>query len=105
VFAGYLIRFRPDPARLLAEYLLAYTHTDEYRRWVASKQRAVAQPNINARQYGRELMVPVPDITTQERFCSAFRVIEQQTDRAMSQVRQLDGLFASLYADVFNGAI
>jgi type I restriction enzyme, S subunit len=105
IFAGYLIRFRPNPAVLLPEYLFAYTLTDEYRAWVASKQRAVAQPNINAKQYGGELMVPVPDLNTQARFCSAFGLIEEQIDRALSQVLGFEALFASLYANVFNSAV
>ena len=36
VYAGYLIRFRPDPSVALPRFLDIYTHSSTYDRWVKS---------------------------------------------------------------------
>lgn len=55
-FAGYLIRFRPDPAVLLPAFLEVVAMSPRYKEWVASSQRAQAQPNINAKEYAGFLL-------------------------------------------------
>ena len=105
VFAGYLIRFRPDPALVLPEYVWAYTKTAEYRDWVKARQRVVAQPNINARQYGHDLQVPVPSLKLQEEFRSQLRSIEQQAMRVRLHRARLDDLVAVLQHRAFSGTL
>src|SRR5690606_2061937 len=65
VFAGYLIRYRPDPEVVDPDYLFGLTKTARYASWVAARQNVVAQPNINAKQYGRELPIPLPPLDLQ----------------------------------------
>lgn len=51
IFAGYLIRFKLDKAKVFPEYLLAYTKCSLYKEWIKGNMRVAAQPNINSQQY------------------------------------------------------
>jgi len=66
VFAGYLIRFRPDPKVLLPRYLGLFTQTHRYWYWVSVTLRQGAQPNINAQEYA-SLPIPLPPLPEQRR--------------------------------------
>ncbi len=105
VYAGYLIRFRPDPNKLTASFLFAFTGTSHYANWVASKQRVVAQPNINAKQYGYDLEIPLPPLSLQQRFAERLGQIERvRADMERSRL-ELDALFASLQSAAFENAM
>ena len=77
IYAGYLIRIIPNQDMVLPQYVFNYTKTDYYASFVRDCQRAVAQPNINAQEYGN-LMICVPPIELQEQFT---RFVEQ-TDKS-----------------------
>lgn len=68
-FAGYLIRFKPNPKILLSEFLKIYSETDHYWTWIRSISRAGAQPNINGEEYGG-LNIPCPPIEEQRNIVS-----------------------------------
>ena len=59
VFAGFLIRVRPDEDTLIPAYLAAYVTTSAYWDWVRLMSMRSGQPGINGQEYGR-LLVPVP---------------------------------------------
>ena len=69
VYAGYLIRLVPDRTKVLPAYVFYYTKSDYYNEFVALNQRTVAQPNINAQQYG-ELQICIPPLELQNRFAA-----------------------------------
>lgn len=83
VYAGYLIRFSIDQQRALPSYVFHYTRSQAYRSWVASTQRAVAQPNINAKQFAN-LPIPLPSLDEQHRIVA----ILDRVDRLRSLRRQ-----------------
>lgn len=51
IYAGYLIKFKLDTKKIIPEYLLYYTKSNIYKQWIASNQRANAQPNINSNEF------------------------------------------------------
>ncbi len=59
VFAGFLIRLRPDPERLDPTYLMFYAQSRPYWHWVKVNSMRSGQPGINGREYGR-LPIPLP---------------------------------------------
>lgn len=77
IYAGYLIRLIPDKEKVLPEYVFHYTKTDYYNNFVAINKRTVAQPNINAKQYG-DLVICVPPLEIQNRFVELIH----QTDKS-----------------------
>lgn len=70
-FAGYMIRFKLDQAKVLPEYIFAYTQTEFYKKWTKAIQRTTGQPNINAEEY-RSLEIPLPDKLTQNKIAKIY---------------------------------
>lgn len=63
VFAGYLLRFRLDKNKACFSWLKYWLQSSIYWGWVENNQRAGAQPNINAKEYGgMPLALPPLDI-------------------------------------------
>ena len=83
-FAGYLIRFVPNPKKLLGNYLKAFTSTPRYWYWVQTTIRAGAQPNINATEYSL-LNIPLPPLPEQKKIAESLSA----WDRAIEQVGKL----------------
>lgn len=105
VFAGYLVRFRPDHASVLPEYLFGMTRTPGYARWVKAQQRTVAQPNISASQYASEFVMQVPPIELQSTYARFIGHLRRESDRALSSLGQWQALVASLQARAFRGEL
>ncbi|MFV0633987.1 restriction endonuclease subunit S [Demequina sp.] len=105
VFAGYLIRFRPDPELIDPDFLFGFTRTSAYSSWVSARQKVVAQPNINAKQYGRELQVPLPPLDRQREFARRTVELHRRRDQVMTAVERDDELFTSLQARAFRGEL
>jgi type I restriction enzyme S subunit len=59
VFAGFLIRVTPNPARLLPTFLAAYVTTGRYWNWVRLMSMRSGQPGINGLEYS-QLPIPLP---------------------------------------------
>ena len=70
-FAGYMIRFKIDPSKVLPEYVFSYTKTNFYDKWTKAIQRATGQPNINAEEY-KNLEIPLPDISLQKKIVNIY---------------------------------
>nr|WP_257737095.1 restriction endonuclease subunit S [Dermabacter vaginalis] len=105
VFAGYLIRFVPNTKLVDPAFLFSFTRTSRYKSWVAARQNVVAQPNINAKQYGSELMVPLPPIEYQKEFARRVKAIDNISANVKEILEQDDALFASLQSRAFKGEL
>jgi type I restriction enzyme S subunit len=88
VFAGYLIRFRPDQNLVVPGFLAQFLKSDEYWGWVSTMIRAGAQPNINAQEYA-SLVIPLPSIEEQTRITKILRGIDDQHVNFIKQLRNL----------------
>ena len=64
VFAGFLIRVRPDPNLLNASYLSAYVTTDAYWNWVRLMSMRSGQPGINGNEFA-QLPLRLPPLPEQ----------------------------------------
>ena len=104
VYAGYLIRFQTDKSKLHPIYLSEFTRSEDYNRWVTSKQNVVAQPNINAKQYA-DLEIPLPPLELQQQFALQIEELEAIKARARASRLELDALFASLQSRAFAGEL
>ena len=63
VFAGFLIRVRPNPDLLVSAFLAAYTTTKTYWSWVRLMSMRSGQPGINGSEYAQLplLLPPLPE--------------------------------------------
>ena len=59
VFAGFLIRVKPDPMLLISTYLANFLTTDHFWKWVAVTSARSGQPGINSTEYS-SLAIPLP---------------------------------------------
>jgi type I restriction enzyme S subunit len=64
VFAGFLIRVRPNPELLISTYLAAYATTAPYWNWVRLMSMRSGQPGINGAEY-TQLPLSVPPLPEQ----------------------------------------
>ena len=101
IFAGYLIRFKPNREIINPDYLFAFTKTDFYKAWVKSRQNVVAQPNINAKQYGYDLELPVPPIALQNTFANEIASINSNLATQKVALNKLNALIESLQSQAF----
>lgn len=92
IYAGYLIRFIPNKEQVLPTYIYYYTKTDYYKAFISKSAQAVAQPNINAQQYG-SLMVPIPPLPLQQQFASKIEAIERQKELIKQSISETETLF------------
>ena len=101
IYAGYCIKFSINLKLINPDYIFAFTRTEEYKRWVKNKQRVVAQPNINAEEYGRELMIPVAPITLQNEFSEIVKQIDKQKFEIEKSLKETQELYESLMEKYF----
>ena len=80
VYAGYLIRFRPDPEMALPRFVDIYTHSPSYYRWVESVLHVGAQPNINAAEYS-SLPLLLPPLPEQRAIAAVLDSIDEAIER------------------------
>ena len=66
IYAGYLIKFVLNLDLINPKYLLFYTKSSIYKRWINSNMRVSAQPNINSEQYLFSPII-VPEMEVQDR--------------------------------------
>lgn len=103
-FAGYMIRFRPNPLKLLPEFLFQLAHSDFYYNWVKGMLRAGAQPNINGTEYSG-LIIPKPPINEQKEIISILSVIDKEIDNETNHKQNLETLKKSLMQVLLTGRI
>ena len=76
VFAGFLIRVKPDPKKLVSTYLANFLTTGRFWRWVAVTSARSGQPGINSTEYS-SLTVPLPpSLPEQQRIASCLSSLD-----------------------------
>lgn len=104
-YAGYLVRFQVDPSIVDQRVIFDFLHTRQYQSWVSSHSRTVAQPNINAKVYSDQLMVPVPPAESVEEYLVIRETIDQLNSQIKAQFGNFHELQASLSARAFTGEL
>lgn len=59
VFAGFLIRLKPDPEKINSTFLSNFLKTERYWSWVRITSSRSGQPGLNSSEYA-SLTVPIP---------------------------------------------
>lgn len=104
VFAGYLIRFQPDTAKVLPRFIGAFLQTPDYWRQLNSHKRAVAQPNVNAKQLA-SLILPVPPLVEQEQLVKLLDEADELRKRRAQADRRTTSLIPALFHEMFGQRI
>lgn len=65
VFAGFLIRVKPDSTKLIPAYLKYWTQTKYYQDWIVTNSARTGQPGINSNEF-KTLQIPLPPTLTEQ---------------------------------------
>ncbi len=79
IYAGYLIKFVIDTNLIDPLYLLYYTKSSIYKKWILANMRVSAQPNINSEQY-LESPIIVPPIDKQREIVEYVSIMLQKIE-------------------------
>lgn len=66
VYAGFLIKFTPNPKILDVWFLKHYLETEQYTKWITIMSQRSGQPGINAEEY-YNMIVPIFPILEQQK--------------------------------------
>lgn len=99
VYAGFLIRVRPNANKLLPAFASAYLTTGGYSRWVRLMSMRSGQPGINGNEYA-QLPIPLPPLPEQRAIAAALsdvdallgglnRLIAKKRDLKQAAMQQL----------------
>ena len=100
IFAGFLIRVVPNQELIRPEYLYYYTKSPQYKAFVQSSMKVVAQPNINAKQYGN-LELNVPSLEEQDIVIGKLSAINSIITLRQDEIRKLDKLIKARFVEMF----
>ena len=110
IFAGYLIRFKLDPQKILPEYLFLYTKTKRYWSWIKSKasSKTMTLTNINAKEYSQELKIPLPfkngkpDLNKQKEIVLILKKIEKLKEKRIESSEGSEYYLKSIFYELFS---
>ena len=104
VFAGFLIRVRPNLDRLVPEFLSAYLSTWSYWDWVRLTSARSGQPGINGSEYASMPLTMPTDATSlpeQHKIADCFAVLDEGIAAQRQRLRALkchkNGLLQQLF--------
>jgi type I restriction enzyme S subunit len=89
VFAGFLIRVKPDPTLLISTYLANFLTTGHFWKWVAVTSARSGQPGINSTEYS-SLAIPLPpNLSEQKKIADCLFSLHE---RITGEAQKLDTL-------------
>jgi restriction endonuclease S subunit len=107
VFAGFLIRIRPNRAKIVSGFLSSFLMTRRYWDWVRITSARSGQPGINGSEFAA-LPVPVPppsasgsDLAEQLRIADCFSSLDSQIVAQSDRLATLKGYKMGLGQQLF----
>ena len=101
VFAGFLIRLRPNPSKCYSDYLFQYMLSPSYKRWVIITSVRSGQPGINSTEYA-SLPVPFPQkLSEQQKVAECLSSIDSYISSINEKVEQLKAHKKSIIQKMF----
>lgn len=110
VFAGFLIRIRPNEKKVISNYLYSYLSSTRYWNWVSIASVRGGQPGINSKQYAN-FTIPIPvkedgdiclvtQLEISKCFCSLEKAIKSTADKILCLEQHKKGLFQKLLPSI-----
>lgn len=88
IFAGFLIRIRPNQQILRSEYIYQYLFTSSYKNWVQITSARSGQPGINSKEYS-SLLVPHTSLTEQQKIADCLLSLDKYIDATKRKLELL----------------
>lgn len=86
VFAGFLIKVKPNPKYLLSNFLASYAKTHQYKNWVRLISMRSGQPGINGNEYA-QMPLQLPGLSEQ---CAIANILSDMDIEISTLEQQLD---------------
>ncbi len=102
VFAGFLIRMKPNTQKLNSAFLSAYTHTSKYEQWVKETSPRSGQPGINSVEYS-DLILSVPPLPEQNRIVSVLETWGKAIAKISQKIEAKKQIKKGLMHDLLTG--
>jgi type I restriction enzyme, S subunit len=90
-FAGYLIKFKPNPEKLNIEFLFQYTQSYYYHRWLLSEITHGVQPNVNAEQYSK-MPIILPSVSEQQKIATILSNVDNLIETTSKIIKNYKSL-------------
>lgn len=110
VFAGFLIKFSLNPAKVNPKYVKYYCLSKDYRDWIAAFNTGSTRGNINAQTLAA-MPITLPDMETQDRIVKLLDALERKrkknaqiNDNLAEQIKTICTAWLSDYAP-FGGVL
>ena len=79
VYAGFLIKFSLDPAKINPRIMKYYTHSQDYYDWVKSFDTGGTRGNINAKTYGL-MPITLPPRHIQDKIVEVLKSLDEKIE-------------------------
>ena len=89
VFAGFLIRFTPNPNKAIPYYIKTCTETATYWNWVRIVSQRSGQPGINSVEYGA-MKLAIPPLAEQRKITEILGVWDKVIEKQSRLIERLE---------------
>lgn len=86
-FAGYLVRMRPDPEKVISDFVYYYTKSWYYESWIKSIFIQATIQNISAEKY-QNLEIPIPPYSEQRAIAAYLDTETAKIDALITKTRE-----------------
>lgn len=101
VFAGFLIRVKPNGSKLNPELLFQYLSSQKYWSWVSFTSMRSGQPGINGNEYASLPMPLPPYIKEQQKIASCLTSLDEMIDAESQKLEALEAHKKGLMQHLF----
>lgn len=102
VFAGFLIRVRPNPEVLFPAYLAFYVTTEPYWNWVRLMSMRSGQPGVNGNEYC-QLPVQLPPIEEQTAIATLLSDMDDELAALEARFTKTRALKQAMMSELLTG--
>ena len=104
VFAGFLIRIKPDPNKLNSEFLFQFLSTAQYWKWVSFISARSGQPGVNATEFSSMPINLPQNMIEQQKIASCLSSLDDLITAQAEKIEQLNlhkkGLMQGLFPKI-----
>ena len=100
VYAGFLIKYSIDPAKVNPKILKFYTHSQAYYDWIQTVDNGATRGNINAQTYA-SMPIVLPERQEQDRIVSILSSLDDKIDLLHRENATLEQMAETLFRQWF----
>ena len=98
VYAGFLIKYSIDPAKVNPKILKFYTHSQAYYDWIQTVDNGATRGNINAQTYA-SMPIILPERQEQDRIVSILSSLDDKIDLLHRENATLEQMAETLFKE------